>query len=111
MIAVIKTGGKQYLVSPGDKIEVESLDVEEGKEFTFDEVLLFCHAEDLSKADATDIKIGTPTVTGAKVTAKVLAHTKGEKLIIFKYKPKKRYKRKIGHRQTFTEVQIVKIEG
>ena len=104
MIAVIKTGGKQYLVSPGDKIQVETLEVEEGKEFTFDEVLL-CD----KSADGKKPEVGAPTVEGAKVTAKVLKHVKGPKLIIFKYKPKKRYKRKIGHRQTFTEVEIISI--
>ncbi len=106
MIAVIKTGGKQYLVSPGDKIKVELLEAEEGKEITFGEVLLCLPAS----RQATDgLQIGTPLVTGAKVTAKVLTHGKGEKLIIFKYKPKKRYKRKIGHRQQFTEVEILSI--
>lgn len=102
MLAVIKTGGKQYIVSPGDKIKVEKLEVEEGKEVTFSEVLL------LEKS--RKIEIGTPTVKGAKVEGKVLNQGKGEKLIIFKYKPKKRYKRKIGHRQKFTEVEITKIE-
>lgn len=102
MFAVIKTGGKQYLVQPGDKIKVEKLDVKEEKEITFSDVLL------LEKSNK--LEIGEPTVKGAKVTAKVLGQVKGEKLIIFKYKPKKRYKRKIGHRQKFTEVEIVSIE-
>jgi len=101
MLAVIKTGGKQYLVQPGDKIKVEKLDAEEGKEITFSEVLL-CDKNGTPE-------IGEPLVPGAKVTAKVLSHGKGKKLIIFKYKPKKRYKRKIGHRQTFTEVEITGI--
>lgn len=102
MFAVIKTGGKQYLVQPGDKINVEKLDTEEGKEINFSEVLL------LEKNKK--IEIGAPMVKGAKVVAKVLSHGKGEKLIIFKYKPKKRYKRKIGHRQQFTEVEIISLE-
>ena len=102
MFAVIKTGGKQYLVQPGDKIKIEKLEKEEGKEFTFLEVLL-C---DKNKK----VEIGTPLVKGAEVKAKVVKHGKGDKLIIFKYKPKKRYKRKIGHRQPFTEVEIVSIE-
>ncbi len=85
MLAVIKTGGKQYLVSPGDMIKVEKLEMEEGKEITFDEVLL------LDK-DGTP-EIGMPTVTGAKVTGKVVKQGKGEKVIIFKYKPKKRLNR------------------
>ena len=102
MLAVIKTGGKQYIVKPGDKIKVEKLEVEEGKEIIFPEVLL------LEKNKK--IEIGTPFVVGAKVTAKFLAPVKGKKLILFKYKPKKRYKRKIGHRQNFTEVEIKSIE-
>jgi len=103
MLAVIKTGGKQYLVSPGDKIKVEALDAKEGEEVTFGEVLL-CDK-------SNKIEVGTPLVKGAKVMGKVLAQGKGKKLIIFKYKPKKRYKRKIGHRQTFTEVEILEIKS
>ena len=103
MLAIIKTGGKQYLVLPGDKIKVEKLEIEEGKETTFPEVLL------LEKSKK--IEIGAPLVKGAKVKAKVLRHAKGDKLIIFKYKSKKRYKRKIGHRQQFTEVEIIGIEN
>jgi len=106
MLAVIKTGGKQYLVSPGDKIKVEKIDEVEGKEITFGEVLLYDKDGDGKKVD-----IGDPLVKDAKVTAKVLNHGKGTKLIIFKYKPKKRYKRKIGHRQTFTEVEILEIKS
>src|SRR6185436_17083795 len=98
MLAVIKTGGKQYLVSPGDKIKVELLETQEGKDHTFEEVLL------LDKdGDGKNVQVGAPLVKDAKVTAKVLGGVKGKKLIIFKYKPKKRYKRKIGHRQHFTE--------
>ncbi len=104
MIAVIKTGGKQYLVAPGDKIKVELLETQEGKELTFFDVLL-CD----KNGDGKNVEIGSPLVKDAKVTAKVLRHGKGEKLIIFKYKPKKRYKRKIGHRQQFTEVEILTI--
>ena len=115
MITVIKTGGKQYLIAPGDKIKVEKLEVEEGKEVTFPEVLLL-EKNPIGKTSSSNgagnkLEIGMPFVKGAKVTAKVLRHGKGEKLIIFKYKPKKRYKRKIGHRQQFTEVEIVKIEN
>ncbi len=103
MLAVIKTGGKQYLVSPGDKIKVEKLDAKEGKEINFSDVLLLEKNKKL--------EIGTPFVKEAKVFAKVLRHGKGEKLIIFKYKPKKRYKRKIGHRQLFTEIEVTEIES
>ena len=101
MFAVIKTGGKQYLVQPGDKLEVELLETEPGKEVTFSEVLL-------SDKNGTP-EIGMPFIKDAKVTAKVLGETKGDKLIIFKYKSKKRYKRKIGHRQKFTQVEILSI--
>ena len=101
MFAVIKTGGKQYLVQAGDKIKVEKLDEKEGKEITFSDVLL--------TGKDGKVEIGAPLVKGAKVTAKVLVQGKGEKLIIFKYKPKKRYKRKIGHRQTFTELEILSV--
>jgi len=100
--AVIKTGGKQYLVKPGDKIEVEKLDAEDGKEVIFPEVLLL--------ADEKKHEIGAPFIKNAKVTGKVISQTKGDKLIIFKYKSKKRYKRKIGHRQKFTNVEIVSIK-
>lgn len=102
MLAVIKTGGKQYLVSPGKKIKVEKLNKKEGSEITFNEVLL------LEKAKK--IEIGTPFVKGAKVIAKVLKQGKDKKIIVFKYKAKKRYKVKKGHRQPFTEVEVVKIE-
>ena len=101
MLAVIKTGGKQYLVSPGDKIKIEKIDKKEGKEITFNEVLL------LEKNKK--VEIGSPKVKGAKVTAKVLKQGKGKKIVIFKYKPKKRYKVKKGHRQPFTEIEILKI--
>lgn len=101
MLAVIRTGGKQYLVSPGQKIKIEKIDVKEGKEITFNEVLL------LEKQKK--IEIGTPLVKGAKVIGKVLSHGKGKKVVIFKYKPKTRYKVKKGHRQLFTEVEITKI--
>ena len=101
MLAIIKTGGKQYLVKPGDKIKVENLDAEVGKEVTLSEVLLYAEGE--------KIEIGTPLVKGSTIKVKVLKHGKNEKIIIFKYKPKKRYKRKIGHRQQFTEVEVLEI--
>ncbi|NQV00619.1 MAG: 50S ribosomal protein L21 [Parcubacteria group bacterium] len=102
MFAVIKTGSKQYLVSPGDKIKIEKLETDEGKEIIFDQVLL------LEKNKA--LKIGDPLVKGAKVTAKVLKQDRAKKVIIFKYKPKKRYQKKMGHRQPYTEVEILKFE-
>lgn len=102
MLAVIKTGGKQYKVSPKDKIKIEKIEEEEGKEIIFDQVLL---VEKNKK-----LEIGTPLVKGAKVIGRVLQQGKGAKVIIFKYKPKTRYKKKTGHRQPFTEVEITKIE-
>ena len=101
MFAVIKTGGKQYMVSPGDKIKVEKLEVEEGKKIIFKEVLLFSKKEKL--------KIGTPLVKGIKVEAKVISQDRSKKVIILKYKAKKRYQVKKGHRQPFTEIEISKI--
>jgi len=102
MFAVIRTGGKQYLVSPGDKIKIEKLDKEEGKEVNFTDVLL------LEKSNK--LEIGNPKVKGAKVIGKILKQDKAKKIIILKYKPKSRYKKKTGHRQPFTEVEILKIE-
>jgi len=102
MFAVIRTGGKQYLVSPGDKIKIEKLDKEEGKEVTFTDVLLV--------EKSNKLEIGTPKVKEAKVIGKILKQDKAKKIIILKYKPKTRYKKKTGHRQPFTEVEILKIE-
>jgi len=103
MIAVIKTGGKQYKVAPGQKIKIEKIEKQEGEMVTFDDILLI--------GDEKIVDIGTPVIEGAKVTAKVLKQDRGEKIIIFKYKPKKRYKVKKGHRQSFTEVEIVDIKS
>jgi len=101
MIAVIKTGGKQYLVKPGDKLKVEKIDQKEGETVVFSDVLLVEKDE--------KVENGTPTLK-TKVEAKIVKHGKGDKVIIFKYKPKKRYKRKIGHRQPFTEIEITEIK-
>jgi len=103
MLAVIKTEGKQYLIEPGKKIKIEKIEAKEGKEITFKEVLL------LEKNKK--VEIGDPLVKGAKVIGKVLKQGKGKKLVVFKYKSKTRYKVKKGHRQPFTEVEIVKIEN
>jgi len=102
MLAIIKTGGKQYIVSPGQKIKIEKLDKKEGSEVTFKEVLL------LEKSKK--IEIGTPLVKGAKVVGKILSQKKGKKVMILRYKSKTRYRKKKGHRQPFTEVEITKIE-
>jgi len=101
MIAIIKTGGKQYLVSPGQKLKIEKIEKKEGEEITFDHVLL---VEKQKK-----LQIGTPEIKGAKVIGKILKQGKNKKVIILKYKPKTRYKKKQGHRQPFTEVEISKI--
>ncbi|MDD5606431.1 MAG: 50S ribosomal protein L21 [Candidatus Pacebacteria bacterium] len=101
MIAIIKTGGKQYKVSPGDKIKVEKINKEEGKEINFDQVLLF--------QDKDKIEIGQPLLKGFKVLAKILKQGKADKIIVLKYKPKTRYKVKQGHRQAYTQVEILKI--
>jgi len=102
-LAVIKTGGKQYIVAPGQKIRIEKINKKEGSEAVFNEVLL------LEKGKK--VEIGTPIIKGAKVIGKILRQGKGKKIIVFKYKPKTRYKVKKGHRQPFTEIEIVKIES
>lgn len=102
MYAIIKTGGKQYVVEEGKVISIEKLDVEEDAEVTFDEVLL---------VSGDDVKIGQPNVAGAKVTGKVLEQGKERKIRIFKYKAKSNYRRRQGHRQPFTKVKIEKIEA
>ena len=101
MIAIIRTGGKQYIVKPGDKLKVEKLLKEVGEEFSFTDVLL---AEKDNK-----VEVGTPLVK-AEVMAKVLSHGKGDKVIIYKYKPKKRESRKVGHRQPYTEIEITGVK-
>lgn len=106
MLAVIKTGGKQYLVKPGDKIKIEKIEGNNDEEVIFDDVLL---VED-STDGKEELKIGTPLVGGAKVFGKILNQGKEKKVIVFKYKPKTRYKKKTGHRQLFTEVEITKIK-
>jgi len=101
MLAVIRTGGKQYIVSPGKKIKIETKNRKEGSEINFNEVLL------LEKNKK--VELGTPLLKDVKVIGKVLKQGKNKKVIIFKYKAKKRYKIKKGHRQPFTEVEITKI--
>ena len=103
MLAVIKTGGKQYIVTPGEKIKIEKIVKKEGSEISFPEVLL------LEKNKK--IEVGLPLIKGVKVIGKVVRQGKAKKVIIFKYKAKKRYKVKKGHRQPFTEVEILKIES
>jgi large subunit ribosomal protein L21 len=101
--AIIETGGKQYKVNEGDVIFVEKLGVAEG------ETVEFTSVKALSKDGA--LTVGTPCVEGAKVTATVVKEGKGKKIVIFKYKSKKNEKKKMGHRQPYTKVQITSIEG
>ena len=103
MYAIIETGGKQYNVNEGDIIYVEKLNVNEGDTINFDVVKAVSTGE--------DFKVGTPTVEGATVTAKVLANGKAKKIYVMKYKAKKNEKKKIGHRQPYTKVQILSIQG
>ena len=103
MYAIIETGGKQYKVNEGQVVYVEKLDVNEGDTVTFDRVK--------AVSVGTEFKVGTPTVEGATVTAKVVANGKGKKIYVMKYKAKKNEKKKIGHRQPYTKVQITKIEA
>ncbi len=99
--AIIETGGKQYRVNPGQTIDVERLDVAEGNTVELDRVLLI--------ADGERVVVGTPTVDGAKVVATAQGEGKGKKIIVFKYKPKVRYRKKTGHRQLYTRLVIDKI--
>ena len=101
MKAVIVTGGKQYTVAEGDILFIEKLNAEENTTVKFDEVL--------AVLDGENSKIGAPVVEGAAVEAKVVKNGKGKKLTIFKYKPKKNEKKKMGHRQPYTKVEITKI--
>ncbi|MBO6214987.1 MAG: 50S ribosomal protein L21 [Lachnospiraceae bacterium] len=100
MYAIIATGGKQYKVAEGDVIRVEKLDAAEGDKITFDEVLA---------VGGDKLTIGTPTVSGAKVEASVVSCGKAKKVVVYKYKPKKGFHKKNGHRQAYTEVKIEKI--
>ena len=103
MFAVIKTGGKQYKVAKDDIIIVEKLDVEAGKEVTFDTVLM-CGTD-------ADVKIGAPTVEGAKVSGEVIEQRKGSKVLVFKKKRRQNYRRKKGHRQFETVIKITAINA
>ena len=99
MLAIIETGGKQYRVSEGEILNVEKLDATKGAEVVFDKVLML------------DDKVGAPYVANAKVTANVVDEIKGKKIIVYKYKSKKNYHKKKGHRQPYTKVKITAIEG
>ena len=103
MFAVIETGGKQYRVNEGDVIFVEKLDVNEGDTIVFDRVLALSNGQ--------SFEVGAPIVEGAKVTAKVLKNGKAKKIYVMKYKAKKNEKKKLGHRQPYTKVEIVSVEA
>ena len=102
MYAIIESCGKQYKVAEGDVVFFEKLDAEEGKKVTFDNVILV--------SDEGKVQVGNPYVKGVKVEGKVISHGKGKKIIVFKMKPKKNYRRKQGHRQPYTKVEITKIK-
>jgi large subunit ribosomal protein L21 len=99
--AIIETGGKQYLVSPGDRIKIEKINPSGKGEAVFNNILL--------AAKGKEIKVGTPMVKGASVEAKILREGRAKKVIVFRYHSKTRYRKKKGHRQHFTEVEIIKI--
>jgi large subunit ribosomal protein L21 len=99
--AIVRTGGHQYKVAPGDTIDVERIEAEPGSNVELGEVLMV--------SGDNGVKVGTPLVSGAKVVARVVAQARGEKLIVFKFKPKKRYRRKTGHRQEITRLAITDI--
>ena len=103
MHAIIETGGKQYKVAEGDVLYIEKLDAEAGTTVTFDKVLAIL--------DGSKATFGAPNVDGAAVTANVVKNGKGKKVLVFKYKPKKNYRRRQGHRQPYTKVEITKVSG
>ncbi|MGD9018148.1 MAG: 50S ribosomal protein L21 [Desulfobacterales bacterium] len=102
MYAVVKTGGKQYKVQEGDVLRVEKLPGDVGTEITIDQVLLL--------ADGESVSVGTPILAGAAVKAKIVDQDKAKKILVFKYKRRKRYRRKQGHRQPFTAIRIDSIQ-
>ena len=101
--AIIKTGGKQYRVAVGDKLRIEKLDSAVGSPVEFNEVLFI--------GRGAEARVGTPIVAGAKVSAQVKAHGRGKKLVVYKFRRRKNYRRKNGHRQSFTEVEITGISA
>ncbi|MCD6519798.1 MAG: 50S ribosomal protein L21 [Anaerolineae bacterium] len=103
MYAIIETGGKQYKVAVGQLLDVERLEANVGDTIELDRVLMV--------ADGEDVRVGQPVVEGAKVRATVVEHGKGRKVIVFKYRPKQRYRRKKGHRQEYTRLRIEEIQA
>ena len=98
MYAVIKTGGKQYRVAPGEKIKIEQIPADVGSQIVLDQVLMVAEGE--------SVKVGNPLVNGAKVSATVLAHGRGQKVRIFKLRRRKHYQKTQGHRQNYTEIRV-----
>ena len=103
MFAVIKTGGKQYRVSQGDKLRVETLDADEGDAVNLDQVMMV--------GEGDKVTVGEPLIAGASVSAKVLTHGRGRKVDIVKFRRRKHYRRQAGHRQNYTELEITGIQG
>ena len=103
MYAVVKTGGKQYKVAPGEKLKVEQIPADVGAQVTLDQVLMVGEGE--------SVRVGTPTVAGVSVLATVVAHGRGEKVKIFKMRRRKHYQKHQGHRQAYTEIEIGAIAG
>jgi large subunit ribosomal protein L21 len=101
MYAVFRTGGKQFRAEPGVRLQIPTLDAQAGDTVVFDDVLL--------AADGDDVAVGTPTVDGASVKAEVLGHGRSKKVIVFKRKRRKQYRKKQGHRQGYTEIQVSEI--
>ena len=103
MYAIVETGGKQYPVAPGDRIRVEKLAGDVGTEINLDRVLLI--------GDGEDVKVGTPVVEGATVKGKIVAHGRHRKVIVFKFRRRTNYRRKQGHRQAFTELEVTEVSS
>lgn len=103
MYAVIRTGGKQYRVAPGQVVRVERLEAAEGEQVEIDDVLMI--------ADGDDVRVGTPRLEGGRVEAKVRSHGRGRKIEIIKFKRRKHHQKQMGHRQSYTELEITGIHG
>lgn len=103
MYAVIKTGGKQYRVSPGDKVKVEKLGLAEGDPVVFSDVLMV--------SDGSEVKVGSPAVEGAEVKGTVMGHGRGKKVLVFKFKKRKGFRKRQGHRQDYTLVRIDEVSS
>ncbi len=101
-IAVIVTGGKQYIVREGQELKVEKMELEPGAVLSFDALLV-------SDEEGTNAQVGTPTLSGVKISATVIENGRAKKVSVIKYKPKSRYRRNVGHRQPFTQIRIEKI--